>query len=417
MTELQIVLVWVLAITTILLMLWRPRGIVEAWWICGGALALVGARLISVRAATQAVSKGVDVYLFLAGMMLLSELARQEGVFDWLASHAVRASDRSPLRLFALVYAVGVVVTTFLSNDATAVVLTPAVFAAVTRAKARPLPYLYACAFVANAASFVLPISNPANLVIYGQKLPHLAEWLRTFAFASAASIVLTFVALWWTSRSSLREQLQQDAVETKLSRAGLIAAAGLAFATTVLVTASALGIALGWPTLGAALFAWALVALRDRAALTQVPRHVAWSILPLVAGLFVIVEALSAAGLLNIAERALDILSRLTPATARIAAAFAAGLLSNVMNNLPVGLASGAALQHSTYAAGVQSAVLVGVDLGPNLSVTGSLATILWLIALRREGLDVTAWQFLKFGAFVMTPALLISALVLVQY
>ena len=49
-------------------------------------------------------------------------------------------------------------------------------------------------------------------------------------------------------------------------------------------------------------------------------------------------------------------------------------------------------------------------VDLGPNLSVTGSLATILWLIALRREGLVVTAWQFLKLGALVMPPALILA-------
>ena len=60
-----------------------------------------------------------------------------------------------------------------------------------------------------------------------------------------------------------------------------------------------------------------------------------------------------------------------------------------------------------------VTGGLLIGVDLGPNLSVTGSLATILWLIALRREGEAVTAWQFLKLGIIVMPPALL-AALVL---
>ena len=102
-------------------------------------------------------------------MMLLAEVARQEGLFDWLAAQAVRHSRGSAKRLFLIVYVVGTIVTVLLSNDATAVVLTPAVYAATRAAKVEPLPYLFVCAFIANAASFVLPISNPANLVVFGK--------------------------------------------------------------------------------------------------------------------------------------------------------------------------------------------------------------------------------------------------------
>jgi arsenical pump membrane protein len=86
--------------------------------------------------------------------------------------------------------------------------------------------------------------------------------------------------------------------------------------------------------------------------------------------------------------------------------------LLSNLMNNLPVGLASGAALQQNGAYGPLAHAVLLGVDLGPNLSVTGSLATILWLIALRRENVEITAWQFFKVGLIVMPVALLLAIL-----
>ena len=91
--------------------------------------------------------------------------------------------------MFGLVYLVGIVVTVFLSNDATAVVLTPAVYAAVLKARTKALPYLFICAFIANAASFVLPISNPANLVVYGKSLPPLIPWLRTFLLPSVFSM------------------------------------------------------------------------------------------------------------------------------------------------------------------------------------------------------------------------------------
>ena len=91
-----------------------------------------------------------------------------------------------------------------LSNDATAVVLTPAVYAATRAAKVEPLPYLFICAFIANAASFVLPISNPANLVVFGAQMPPLSEWLRYFALPSVVAIVATYVALRLTQRRAL---------------------------------------------------------------------------------------------------------------------------------------------------------------------------------------------------------------------
>ena len=93
-------------------------------------------------------------------------------------------------RLFTLVYGIGTLVTIFMSNDATAVVLTPAILTAVRKAKVEPLPYLFACALIANAASFVLPISNPANLVVFHQGMPPLGQWLLSFGVPSLLSIV-----------------------------------------------------------------------------------------------------------------------------------------------------------------------------------------------------------------------------------
>src|SRR5579884_4143828 len=164
--------IWIIALVSILLMLFRPRGIAEYIWISLGALALVLTRLLPLRVAAHAIYEGLDVYLFLTGMMILAELARHEGVFDWVADLSVRNSGGSPRRLFLLIYGAGTAVTVFLSNDATAVVLTPAVLTAVRRARVELKPYLLACALIANAASFVLPIANPANLVIFGKTLP-----------------------------------------------------------------------------------------------------------------------------------------------------------------------------------------------------------------------------------------------------
>jgi arsenical pump membrane protein len=156
------------------------------------------------------------------------------------------------------------------------------------------------------------------------------------------------------------------------------------------------------------------VVAWRDRKAPLHITMGVSWSVLPLVAGLFILVEALQSAGGLRLAVAGLHAVANMGGVLSNLVTAFAVGLLSNGMNNLPVGLISGTAVQSAHEHVNLANAVLIGVDLGPNLSVTGSLATILWLIALRRENIKITGWQFFKVGLVVMPTALFGSILAL---
>jgi arsenical pump membrane protein len=142
--------------------------------------------------------------------------------------------------------------------------------------------------------------------------------------------------------------------------------------------------------------------------------KGVSWTVLPLVAGLFVIVEALQSAGSLHLAVSQLELLSHVSRPIANLTGATAVALLANAMNNLPIALLSGAALQQVHQSGVMAHAILIGVNVGPNLSVTGSLATILWLIALRRENVEITAWEFMRVGLVLMPVALLASVLVL---
>lgn len=294
--------IWVISALATVGVIIRPFSWPEAIWAVLGAAALFALHLIGLETVWTGVLKGTDVYLFLLGMMLLAETARREGLFDWLAALATRRAAGSPQRLFLLIYGVGTIVTIFLSNDATAVVLTPAVAAAVKTAKVKnPLPYLFICALIANAASFVLPISNPANLVIYGAHMPPLLEWLPRFAIPSALSILATYVVLRLTQRRALAEEsLAEDVEPPKLSRNGKLAAAGIALTAVTLLASSGLSLQLGLPTaICGALTALAVLILK-RAAPWEMLRGVSWGVLPLVAGLFVLVEALDKTGLIR---------------------------------------------------------------------------------------------------------------------
>ncbi|AVH39008.1 arsenic transporter [Pseudomonas monteilii] len=407
-------IIWAVAALATCGVILRPWRIPEFVWAMGGALLLVGLGLITPRNALLAVAEGGDVYLFLVGMMVLAELARQEGLFDWLARYAVRHARGSGQRLFDLVFLVGTLVTVFLSNDATAVVLTPAVYAACKAAKAEPLPYLFICAFTANAASFVLPISNPANLVVFGSQMPPLQDWLRQFSLPSLAAIVLTYLVLRLAQRRQIRRPLTMNVDTQPLSPGARLCALGIGLTATLLLGASALDWALGPPTFCAGVATTALIHLRQRRSPMRVLRHVAWGVLPLVAGLFILVEAVTQTGLIVRLAQALAILAAESPIGASWMGGVGVAIASNLMNNLPAGLIAGSMNSLVTLPQQATAALLIGVDLGPNLSITGSLATLLWLVAIRREGEHVSAWSFLRLGLLVMPPALAAALLAL---
>jgi len=402
---------------SLVLMLVRPRGIAEVWWIGGGAALLLALRLVPLKLAGKAVAEGSDVYLFLIGMMLLSELAKEQGVFEWVSSVAVRGAKGSCSRLFLLVYGVGTLVTIFMSNDATAVVLTPAILSAVRKAKVQPLPYLFICALIANAASFVLPISNPANLVVFHTGMPPLGRWMTSFAVPSVLSIVATFCVMRLIFRKELCDAIECEVDEVALTIEGKMVLGGLAVMIGVLLAASAMKKDLGLPTCVAAVVIALVVSVKAKQNPAKLLKEVSWATLALVAGLFIMVDAVESQGALQLTQAWLHAGESLGQAWGAMVVGFVVGIGNNLVNNLPLGLIAGGTLQaagYSAQAAGAKSlladAVLIGVDLGPNLSVTGSLATILWLIALRKEKVEVSFWKFLKVGAIAMPVALIFA-------
>jgi arsenical pump membrane protein len=261
----------------------------------------------------------------------------------------------------------------------------------------------------------VLPISNPANLVIYGSHMPPLLDWLPRFALPSLVSILATFGALWLTQRAALRQPVAAVAETPALSTGGRVAAAGIVLTALVLMAASAMDWQLGLPTCVAGILTAAVVLLAARRSPWPVIKDISWGVLPLVAGLFVLVEALDRTGVIGVVATWLQQAETWSQSGAIWGVGVTLGVLCNLMNNLPAGLIAGTAVQAAQTSPQVTGSVLLGIDIGPNLSVTGSLATILWLAALRRDGLHVGAWDFLRIGAVVM-PAALLPALAVIS-
>jgi len=396
-----------LALATIALIIVRPWRIQEWIWAVAGAGMAILTGLISVPSALLSIGHGWNVYLFLAGILLFAEVARQHGVFHALAGIALRAARGSQFRLFTLFFAAGVLITAFLSNDTTAVVLTIAIVAALFDTDVSAIPYVCACAFVANAASFILPISNPTNLLVFDGHIPLLADWIVRFGIPSVVAIALTYGSLLWLFRKTLREPFVLVNEKQVLSNAGRAAAVMLGVSVLGLLAANVFGFSIGVTAAICGTLTLAVVTCVDRRTFTETIRHVAWGIIPLVAGLFVIVGMLNGAGLLTSAHALFQRIATLPPHEATLTTAAIITAASNIFNNLPVALFSSYILQANTLPRSITDATLIAVDLGPNLSVTGSLATLLWLIIIRQARIKVTPWHFFCFGLVVCLPAL----------
>jgi arsenical pump membrane protein len=402
-------IVWAIAAVTIVLMLARPLRLGEWVWPALGALVLVAAGLISSRQAAAAARDGLDVYAFLVGMLALAELARVHGVFDRITAALSARAQGNSRRLFSWLFLIAVGVTALLSNDGTILLLTPAAIALARSARLAALPFAYAVAFVANAGSFVLPISNPANLVVFSP-LPQLVPWLALFALPSAAALAVTYAVLRWYCRAQIRNRYDAQSERAPLSSTGRFTLIVVSVALAILVAAAAFGWPVGYVAFALGAVCTIVVCVREPRTLAPLAREAPWSVIPLVAGLFVIVRALDATGALELARTLFRHASAMPAVFGRLYAGGAVTVGDALINNLPAGVVVRYALRGHGISPHIAHAALVGIDLGPNLSISGSLATLLWVMMLRREGIEVNAWRFLALGALVTIPSLALS-------
>jgi arsenical pump membrane protein len=394
----------------------RPSRVPDWAGAFGGGMLLVVLGVLPLQEALGQLAASWNVFLFFLGLGLSAATADRAGVFRVAAEVAARLGRGSQTRLLINLYAAGVLVTAVLSNDATALLLTPVAFAIATRLGLDPRPYAFACALVANAASFILPVSNPANLLVLSRAPLSLGEFLVHLLLPSLVAISLLLVGLLRIFRAELAAPFAMPSAPWQpLERRTIVALAGSAALAVLYLVASALTWPLGLVATCGALFLVTLdgfaAGWQPRALLREVP----WTLFPLLAGLLLLVDAAERIGFVAPLVHMIDGFARLGSAGLP-AAVLGMAVLANVLNNLPAALVAASALDGlapSIERRDLAAAVIVGVNLGPNLTATGSLATMLWLMLMRRRGVEVSALAFFRVGALATVPALLACAAV----
>lgn len=410
---------------TLFFILWRPRGIKEMWFALAGAVVMYALRLVGPGDVADLWAETGTVLVFLAGMLLVGYVADQAGVFSWLAYHTARLSRGNGVLLYVGLYLTGVFVTIWFSLDTTAVVLAPIVYNLVTALGLPPLPFVFATTYVANTASLLLPVSNLTNLIVWNRFDIPFWQFATVMALPAAAAIVVNVAFFLWLFRRDIPKRFSPAPLEQAVAsgEAGWKSDPRRLQRNLVMLAAVLLGLAaapfFGWELWAVALAGGvvmagvelALAQLRWR----QLATEIAWDLLPFVFSLFLILRGVGKSGLSELARTFLlqggdaDSLAQLFT----IAATTALG--SNLINNLPMLLVVSDSLAEPVLSGqvglGAVYAALLGTNLGPNLTVIGSLATMLSLSIIGKKGLRVPGLLYVRIG--VVTVPLLLAAAV----
>jgi len=414
----SIVLPLVITAGTLLLILWRPRRVTEAHAALLGALLMVVTGSVPPLAAVRLAWESWNILLFFFGLMVIAACADQAGFFSWLAARAAHAARGDGRRLLLAVFAVGTVVTAILSNDSTALILTPVVYVLVTRLRLDPLPYLFACTFIADTASAIFPMANPVNLLAVDTFRISLGEYVRYLFLPSVVAIVINawlFLKLfrWEILRDYDAQEFATDLPPTRYLRATLwwLGALGVAY-----LAAATWRIPLAVVTLPGA--AGLLVTGALMRALDWRRVRFSWTIFGFIIGLVVIVEGINRTGLLAMLAKWLISLGPGSSLVTILATTLGVAIGSNIVNNWTAMLIAVHTLAELPGIGGPDRplifAAIFGADLGPNITTIGSLATILWLTLLAERGVLVRPVTYLKVG-LIVTPWMLLSGAVLI--
>lgn len=383
----------------------RPHGWPEAVVAVPAAGVLIASGSISLRDAATEVGRLLPVVGFLAAVLVLARLCDDEGLFHAAGVTMAQVSAGNPRRLLAMVFVIAAATTAILSLDATVVLLTPVVLATAGTLAVPKRPHAYATAHLANTASLLLPVSNLTNLLAFTAAGISFLHFAALMTLPWLAAIVVEFLLLRWLFTRELSVEPREDSVpqapEVPVFVLGVLALTLIGFAVT-----SLLGLSPAWAALAGATTLGVRALTRRDTTVARIAAAVDVPFLAFVLCLGVVVDAVMLHGL-DAAMR--DVLPGGTGLLALLGVAAAAAALSNVVNNLPAVLVLLPLVAASGPAAVL--AVLIGVNVGPNLTYLGSLANLLWRSIVRRD-MRAGFGEFSRIGWGTVPATLVVAVL-----
>jgi arsenical pump membrane protein len=373
---------------------WAPEWAVAA----AGAVLLVALGILSVHDARKSLGQLGPTVGFLAALLVLADGCRRAGLFDALGAWMALGSRGRPSRLLAMVFLAAAGTTAVLSLDATVVLLTPIVFATAARLRTNARPHVYACTHLANSASLLLPVSNLTNLLAFQATGLSFARFGALMVLPWLVALAIEWIVLRRSFAGDLRRAAPRSTRAPERPELPRFALAVVALTLAGFVLSSLIGIAPVWV---AAAGAVAMV-VHERPVPKELLGAAEPAFLVFVLGLGVVVSAASRHGLSSAVD---SILPHGTALPALLLVAVVSAAVANLLNNLPATLIIVPVVAAS--GPGAVLAMLVGVNVGPNLTYVGSLATLLWRRIVHAHDHDTDMGEFTRLGLLTVPPAL----------
>jgi arsenical pump membrane protein len=385
----------------------RPHGWPEAVAAVPAAAILIATGAISVHQAAAQVNGLSGVVAFLGAVLVLARLCDDEGLFE-AAGAAIARSRVGSAGLLRQVFVIAATITAVLSLDATVVLLTPVVLAAVRRLRTPVRPYAYATAHLANGASLLLPVSNLTNLLAFHTANISFTKFTLVMALPWLATVAVLYVVFRWFFRKDLRVQPDPgDLGPAPRPPVFVLVVVGLTLAG--FAVAQSVGVAPAWVALAGAAALAVRSLMRAHTSVLEIVRSVNVSFLVFVLALGVVVQAVMVNGM----DRAMSaVLPSGSGLPALLAIAAVAAVLANVVNNLPATLVLLPLVAPGGPVAIL--AVLIGVNIGPNLTYVGSLSNLLWRRVLRQHDVEAGVGEYTLLGLCTVPAALVVAVVAL---
>ena len=386
----------------------RPRGLPEAVAAVPAALVVLLTGALGWDQAWAEVGHLFPVVAFLAAVLVISELCDADGLFRYAGALMAARSRGDAHRLLVFVFALAAGVTAVLSLDATVVLLTPVVFATASRMGVRPKPHAYACTNLANAGSLLLPVSNLTNLLAMSAAGLTFVSFAGLMALPWLAVLAVEYLAfrLFFASELSIPGTNPEPPQVPPLPRFSAIV---LAATLAGFVAASLVHIEAAWVALAGALVMLVRAVRVKQVTVRDLPGFINLGFLAFVLCLGIVVTAVVEGGLGAA-------IGRIVPSGGSLVSlllwAGLAALLANLVNNLPAVLVLLPFASES--GAGAVLAVLIGINVGPNLTYVGSLATLLWRRIVHAHDHETPIQEFTLLGLLATPVAIVVGVLAL---